>query len=509
MLAPASTRSASSPQPAPDGAQPLPEHSHFDVVVMGAGVSGISAASMLRQRFPEKTFVLFEAMESFGGTWHTHQYPGIRTDSDMFTYGFADAPWSGDTVATGAQIQSYLGQVIARHALAPLMHYRHRIVRAAWCSQARRWTLSVTDLASQRRFQVTTDFLWACTGYYDHDHPYRPHWKDEALFRGPIIHPQQWPQDLDYQGKQVVVIGSGATAATLIPALAQQAAHVVMLQRSPTFFFPKPAKDALAEMLEPLNLPPEWVHEIMRRHFVQQGSQIIEMSAHDPQAMRQYLLETIRPLLPEGFDLEKHFSPSYRPWQQRIAVVPDGDLFQAIRAGTASVVTDKIARLTADGVVLESGQTLAADIIVSATGLNMNVFGNIDFQIDGEFVDFSNRVTWRGLMISGIPNMAYHFGYFRSSWTLRVELANDFVARLWQHMAAQGHKVVQPELDDPDGPTHPWVSADNVNAGYMMRANPYLWKQGEHPRWQHFFEYEHDLQAIPAIDVAADGLMYQ
>jgi cation diffusion facilitator CzcD-associated flavoprotein CzcO len=324
------------------------------------------------------------------------------------------------------------------------------------------------------------------------------------------VHPQQWPDDLDYAGKRVVVIGSGATAATLIPAIAQTAKHVTMLQRSPTFFISRPKTHELAVTLRALDVPEEWTHEILRRAHVAQLDELTRLSFEAPDELRKFLIEEMRPLLPEGFDIEKHFNPRYRPWQQRLAVVPEGDLFAALREGRASVATDTIETFTETGIRLTSGEELEADIVITATGFDLAVFGNIAFTVDDEPVDFTQRVTYRGIMISGVPNMAYVFGYFRASWTLRADLVSEFVCRLLAHMAEKSASVVVPTLrpEDADMPLLPWADPENFNPGYVMRSQHLMYKQGDREPWTHLHEYAEERQMLPAADLDDGTLAY-
>jgi cation diffusion facilitator CzcD-associated flavoprotein CzcO len=484
---------------------------HVEVLVVGAGISGIGAASHLRERFPDRSVVVLDALESHGGTWWTHRYPGVRSDSDLFTFGYRSKPWRGPSIATSAEILAYLDEVIAENGLAEHIRYGHRVTAANWSSADRRWTVDVTRADTGEQLRFTTDFLWMCQGYYRHGEGYTPEWAGMEAFRGQIVHPQQWPADLDLAGKRVVVIGSGATAATLIPAIAQTAEHVTMLQRSPTFFVARPKTHELAVTLRALDVPEEWTHEILRRAYIAQGDELQRMSFESPDELRAFLLEEMRPLLPEGFDIDQHFNPRYRPWQQRLAVVPDGDLFAALREGTASVVTDTIATFTPTGIRVSSGEDLEADVVVTATGFDLSVFGDVAFTVDDQPVDFTSRVTYRGIMITGVPNMAYVFGYFRHSWTLRADLVSDFVCRLLTHMADDGTTVVVPTLrpEDADMPLLPWADPENFNPGYVLRSAHRLYKQGDREPWTHLHEYVEERQLLPAADLADGSLVYR
>ena len=486
------------------------ENEHLDVLIIGAGVSGIGAAHRLRTQFPERSFVVLEAQDARGGTWWTHRFPGARSDSDLFTYGYRHKPWRGASIAAGDAILSYLDEVIEEDDLAGRIRYDHRVTALDWSSDDARWTAEVVRTDTGERLRLTASFLWMCQGYYNHDEPHTPEWPGMERFEGTIVHPQTWPGDLDHDGKRVVVIGSGATAATLVPALARTAEHVTMLQRSPSYWFPAPTVHELATTLEPLDLPPDWTHEILRRQYVQQLDWLATTGRDDPDQLHEFLVETIRPLLPEGTDVDKHFTPSYRPWQQRIAFVPDGDFFEAMREGKAAVATDTIAEFTEKGVQVSSGEVLEADVVVTATGFNLSAFGDIPFRVDGEPVDFTNRVTWRGIMISGLPNMAYAFGYFRHSWTLRIELVNDVVGRIFERMAERGATTVVPELrpGDEDMPRLPWSDLDNFNPGYVQRSQDRMFRQGDREPWTHMHEHDHDRVALPEADLD-DGLQHR
>ncbi len=487
---------------------PLTSGDTFDLLVIGAGISGIGAARYLRQHFPEDRVAVLDAMDGYGGTWWTHRYPGARSDSDLYTYGYGFKPWRGRSIATADEIRAYLAEVIDENDLAPRIHYGHQVTAADWSSEDQRWTLQVRRAGSGETLTLSTRFLWMCSGYYDHAQGYTPQWPGMQDFKGRVVHPQHWPEDLDCVGKRVVVIGSGATAATLIPALADAVAHVTMLQRSPTFFSAQPWSHELEAPLRALDLPDEWMHEILKRAHLARNAEVVRTSFAHPEALRAYLIDQIRGHLPEGFDVDRHFNPRYRPWQQRVAVVPDGDLFAAIRGGKASVVTDTIERFDATGIQLASGEHLDAEVIVTATGFNLKLFGGVPFSLDGAPVDFTQRVTYRGVMIEGVPNMAYMQGYFRSSWTLRVDLVCELVCRIVAHMRSQGRQMVVPTLDDPGMPRRPWIDPDNFNAGYVVRAQERMYKQGDRHPWRHDLEYHEERALLGAVQPAESALAY-
>ena len=484
---------------------------HVDVCIVGAGISGIGSAHHLMEQCPDKSFVILETMGEFGGTWRTHHYPGARSDSDLYTFGYRFKPWTGPPIATADEILEYVGEVIEDDALADKIRYRHRITSASWSSDERCWTLEVTrtDTGEQRR--LTAGFLWMCQGYYRHEEGYTPEWPGFERFEGTVVHPQRWPDDLDLSGKRVVVIGSGATAATLIPSIAGVADHVTMLQRSPTFFITGRNQNETANMLRELEIPEEWIHEIVRRQMIRDLGLLATVARDAPDLAREELLKPLRELLGETVDVDAHFSPRYRPWQQRIAFVPDADLFEAIRSGSASVVTDEIETFTEDGITLASGETLDADVIITATGFDLSVLGDVEITIDDVPLDFPNTVTYRGMMFTGVPNLLWVFGYFRFSWTLRVDLLGDFVCRLLAHMDELGARVVVPQLrpDEATMPRLPWVDPENFNPGYVTRSLHRMPRQGDHEPWQHVQDYATDLHELPAADLDDGTLVYK
>lgn len=484
---------------------------HFDVLIVGAGISGIGGGYHLQDQCPDKSFVILETQEGFGGTWRTHTYPGIRSDSDLYTFGYRFKPWTEAPIASAAEIMKYLGEVIDENDLADHIRYNHTISSAVWSSDEQRWTLQATASDTGETFAFTCSFLWMCQGYYRHTEGYTPEWDGMDEFNGTIVHPQTWPDDLDYADKKVVVIGSGATAATLIPAMAGNAGHVTMLQRSPTYFSTGRNVDELADTLRELEIDEMWIHEIVRRKALHDGNLITTMAFEDPEALKQQLFEAIREIIDDEALIKEHFTPNYLPWRQRIAKVPDGDLFHAIARGEASVVTDHIDRFTGDGVLLESGETLEADIIVTATGFDLNVLGDIAFTIDDEPLDFHECLTYRGTMFTGIPNMAWVFGYFRASWTLRADMIGDFVCRLLKHMDDKGASVVVPQLrpEDNDMAQLPWVDPDNFNPGYIMRGLHLLPMQGTKDPWRHTQDYWSERKEMPLADLDDGSLVFE
>ncbi len=487
---------------------------HFDVLIVGAGISGIGAAYHLRDQRPQTSFVIVEKFDSFGGTWLTHTYPGIRSDSDLYTFGYRFKPWIGPPIATGDKILTYMREVIDDNDLERHIRYRHEISAAEWSSDDNLWSVHATrsDPATGAREPVTftTNFLWMCQGYYKHEEGYTPDWPGLDTFQGEVVHPQTWPHDIDLSGKQVVVIGSGATAATLVPAIAGTCQHVTMLQRSPTYFVSRPNVNELADTLRDLEIPEAWTHEIVRRKALKDQALVTQLSFDQPEFVRNELLTALRAALPEGYDVDTHFSPTYRPWQQRLAMVPDGDLFAAISSGAASVVTDEIDSFNATGILLTSGEQLDADVIVTATGFDLSVLGGIRFTVDDDDVNFADTVTYRGMMFTGVPNLLWVFGYFRASWTLRADLLGDFVCRLLGHMDSAGANTVVPALrtQDADMVLGPWIGEDNFNPGYLQRSMHLMPKAGDKPEWQHTQDYWTDKDELPTIDLDDGCLVY-
>tara|TARA_R110001606_G_scaffold53551_1_gene132109 strand:- start:70 stop:1575 length:1506 start_codon:yes stop_codon:yes gene_type:complete len=483
---------------------------HFDVLIAGAGISGIGAAYHLKTQTPGKSFVILEAQESFGGTWLTHKYPGIRSDSDLYTFGYRFKPWTGQPIAAADKILTYMREVIDENDITPHIRYSHKILSASWSSQDKQWTVEARRSDTGEIVRITANFLWMCQGYYDHSKGFTPEWEGMDEFKGQIVHPQTWPEDLDYKDKRVIVIGSGATAATVVPAIAADCKHVTLLQRSPTYFIPGRNENELADELRKLQIDETWIHEIVRRKVLFDQNEFTRRATEESDVVKEELLAGVREFLGPDFDVEKHFTPAYRPWQQRIAFVPDGDLFQGIASGKASVVTDHIERFTEKGILLKSGEELEADIIITATGFNLSVLGGIPFTVDNKPVDFADTVTYRGMMFTGVPNMAWVFGYFRASWTLRVDLMGDFIARLLNHMDEKHVRQVVVALppEDEDMERKPWIDASNFNPNYLMRSMHLMPKRGTKPQWQHNQDYWSEKDEFPKIDLEAPEFIY-
>jgi len=492
---------------APSPETPTPEH--VDVLIVGAGISGLGAAWHLQHQTPGKSFLLLDALDGFGGTWLTHRYPGVRSDSDLYTFGYRFKPWTGDPIASGEAIMTYLAEVIAENDLARHIRYRHRIVSAAWSSEAGLWTVRVERTDTGESLTFTAAFLWMCQGYYRHAEGYTPDWPGLAAYKGRVVHPQTWPEDLDYKDKNILLIGSGATAATLLPALAPDCKHVTLLQRSPTYFIPGRNANDLADQLRALDVDPAWIHEITRRKILQDQAAFTRMAFEQPHVAKQELLAGVSAFVGEEMTA-KHFTPSYLPWRQRIAFVPDGDIFKAVLAGKASIANGEIETFTETGVKLTSGETLDADIVITATGFNISVLGDIAFSVDGRAVDPADTLTYRGMMFTGLPNLVWIFGYFRASWTLRVDLVADFVCRLLNHMDARGVRKVEvrPPAGDEAMPRLPWADPENFNPGYLMRGLAALPKRGDKPEWQHTQDYWAERTALPAVDLDGPEFVY-
>lgn len=482
---------------------------HVDVLIIGAGISGIGAAHHLMEQCPGKTFAIVERQAGHGGTWATHTYPGIRSDSDLYTFGYRFKPWAGAPIAKADLILDYMADVISENAMADHIHYGTEVVAASWSTPDATWTVSARDVETGEARSFTCNFLYMCQGYYDHDNPYTPDWDGMDDFKGQIIHPQLWPEDMDYKGKKVIVIGSGATAATIIPAMADDCEHITMVQRSPTYFWTGENRNELADRLRAIDVPEDWVHEIVRRDLLKMGREIQDLSAAEPELVKQELLNVVRGLLGDEV-VDKHFTPTYRPWQQRLAYVPDGDLFNAINAGKVDARTDHIDRFTEKGLLLKSGEELETDIIITATGFNLLFLGGIEFEIDGVKKDFPNSFTYRGLMFSGVPNLVNVFGYLRTSWTMRVDMIGDYVCRLLNHMDDIGASSVTPTLsaEEEKMPQNPWIADEEFNSGYLKRGRHMFPKCGDRDPWIYIPDYYKEKDLMPNYDLEEPALVY-
>lgn len=458
---------------------------HVDVLIVGAGLSGIGAAYYLQTRCPRKRYALLEARDTIGGTWDLFRYPGVRSDSDMYTLGFSFRPWrEAKAIADGPAILAYIRETAQAYGIDQKIRFGHRVRRAEWSSANARWAIEA-ERASGEVVRLTCSFLYMCSGYYDYDQGYTPEWPGVEQFSGQIVHPQQWPEELDYAGKRVVVIGSGATAVTLVPAMAEQAAHVTMLQRSPTYIVARPARDAIADWLRE-HLPERLAHSLVRWKNVLVNMYFYTLMRTRPALARRNLISLVRKELGPGYDVDTHFTPRYNPWDQRLCLVPDGDLFSAIKSGKASVVTDQIDTFTPKGIRLRSGQELAADIIVTATGLVMRLMSGVQLVVDGQQVELSRTMNYKGAMLSNIPNFAAAIGYTNASWTLKCELIARYVARLLNYMDRHGYVQCTPRQNDPSITAEPVVS---FTSGYVQRALSSLPSQGSRPPWKLYQNY--------------------
>jgi len=454
-----------------------------DVVIVGAGLSGIGAAVHLHERCPNKSYVILEGRPSMGGTWDLFRYPGIRSDSDMHTLGYRFKPWKqAKAIADGPAILDYIKETAGEYDVDRHIRYQHQVVRADWSNDDDTWTVEFRRADTGETGRVACRVLLMCAGYYSYRHGHTPEFAGREDFRGTIVHPQQWPEDLDYKGKRVVVIGSGATAMTLVPAMAKDTSHIVMLQRSPTYVVSRPARDTLANFLRKI-LPEKWAYAITRWKNVTLQQFVYGRSRTHPEQVKARLLDMVRKELGPDYDVAKHFTPRYNPWDERLCLVPDSDLFEVIRAGKASVVTDTIERFTETGIALSSGKHLDADIIITATGLDLVVLGEVKFAIDGAPVDFSESWTYKGMMYSDVPNLVCTFGYVNASWTLRADLTSEYTCRLLNHMDETGARRVTPRLRDSDRdmPARKWL--DKFSPGYMRRVIHLFPKQGDREPW--------------------------
>ena len=473
---------------------------HLDVLIVGAGLSGIGAAWHLQERCPSRSYAILEAREDLGGTWDLFRYPGIRSDSDMHTLGYRFKPWTAEkSITDGPSILSYVRETARENGIEAKIRYRHRVVAAEWSSEDARWTVDA-EREDGERVRLSCDFLWACSGYYRYDEGFAPKFEGEERFAGPVVHPQHWPEDLDYAGKRVVVIGSGATAVTLVPAMAKDAAHVTMLQRSPTYIASLPAEDGIAKVLR-RRLPERAAYAAVRWKNVLIQTAFYQLSRRRPELVKRLIRKGVKRSLPPGFDVDKHFKPRYNPWDQRMCLVPDGDLFRALSDGSASVVTDTIEGFTERGVALSSGEELEADVIVTATGLNLLFLGGMRLSVDGAPVDVPSTMAYKGLMLSGVPNMAFTVGYTNASWTLKADLTSEYVCRLLNHMSAHGYRRCVPEVD-PSVSEQPLL---DFTSGYVLRSLDEFPKQGSKEPWKLRQNYIFDVGTIRrgAIDDGA------
>jgi cation diffusion facilitator CzcD-associated flavoprotein CzcO len=478
---------------------------HFDVVIIGAGLSGIGAGYHLQTRCPDRTYAVLEGRSDIGGTWDLFRYPGVRSDSDMYTLGYSFRPWENPkAIADGESILKYIRGTASSYGIDRHIRFEHRVVQASWSSADATWTVVAERGPSREPVRFTCNFLFACAGYYDYDAGYTPEFPGMERYRGRVVHPQRWTPDIDYAGKRVVVIGSGATAVTLVPELAKSAAHVTMLQRSPTYVIARPEEDALAGWLRD-KVSPELAYAATRWKNVFLGMFFYHMSKRDPDRIKQMILEGVRAQLGPDFDVDAHFTPSYLPWDQRVCLVPNGDLFEAIRSGRASVVTDHIERFTETGIVLRSGQVLEADLVATATGLQMKVLGGVQVDTDGKRVDFSNTFAYKGMMFSDVPNFASCFGYTNASWTLKCDLTCAYVCRLLNLMERRGYRSCVPRVGPTSIEPRPWI---DFSSGYIRRSIAQFPKQGARAPWKLYQNYALDTLSLKLGRLEDDAMEF-
>jgi cation diffusion facilitator CzcD-associated flavoprotein CzcO len=475
---------------------------HFDVLVVGAGLSGIGAGYHLQRRCPNKSYAILEGRDCIGGTWDLFRYPGIRSDSDMYTLGYSFRPWrDAKAIADGPSILRYVRDTARDYGIDQKIRFNHRVKRASWSSSEALWSVEA-ETTSGEVARFTCNFLYLCSGYYSYERGYTPEFQGMERFQGRIVHPQKWTQDIEYQGKRIVVIGSGATAVTLVPELAKNAAHVTMLQRSPTYIVARPEEDAIANWLR-RHFPAKFAYGVTRWKNVLLGMLFYNLCRRAPERMKQRLLQLVKDELGDSCDVDRHFTPRYRPWDQRLCLVPNGDLFQALKEGKASVVTDHIETFTEAGLKLRSGAELAADLIVTATGLNLQVLGNLALTVDGAAIEPARLMSYKGMMYSDVPNLATAFGYTNASWTLKCDLTCEYVCRLLNYMEAHGYRQCTPRNEDPSITATPWI---DFTSGYVQRSIDQFPKQGSKAPWRLYQNYALDLMNLrfAAVD---DGVM--
>ena len=478
---------------------------HLDVLIVGAGLSGIGAGHYMQAECPWASYAIFESRDAIGGTWDLFRYPGIRSDSDMFTLGYSFRPWDGEkSIADGESILQYIKDTARIEGIDQKIRFNHRIVSADWSSDDAQWRITAERTDTNKVVELTCSFVFSCSGYYRYDHGYQPDFAGMDQFAGTVVHPQAWPEDLDYEGKRVVVIGSGATAVTLIPSMADKAAHVTMLQRSPTYIASLPAKDPIADLMRKV-LPSKRSGNAIRWFKALTTQGMYRLSRSRPELVKRLLRSGLKRQLPKGYDIDTHFTPKYNPWDQRMCVVPNGDLFKAIRAGTASVVTDHIDSFTEKGIRLQSGAELEADIVVTATGLELLFIGGIQTSVDGEPVDLPSKLTYKGMMLEGVPNFALAVGYTNASWTLKCDLTCQYVTRLLNHMHDTDLRQCTPINDDASVIPQPLLG---LSSGYVQRSADRFPKQGSKFPWQVHQSYLRDYRALKMSGIEDEAMVF-
>jgi monooxygenase len=477
---------------------------HVDVLIVGAGLSGIGAACHLRRESPGRSFAILESRDAIGGTWDLFRYPGVRSDSDMFTLGYRFRPWTDPkAIADGGSIRRYVRDTAREYGIERHVRFHHRVVAASWDGGTATWTVRAHRSDTDEDVELTCAFLFLCAGYYRYDQGYQPRFEGQDDFAGTIVHPQHWPDDLDWSGKRVVVIGSGATAVTIVPSMAEKAEHVTMLQRSPSYVLSLPSRDPLADALR-RRLPQRVAYPIVRWKNVLLATVTFQLSRRRPELAKKLLRKGAVSRLPDGYDVDTHFAPAYRPWDQRMCFIPDGDLFAALSSGKASMVTDTIDRFTESGVRLASGEELPADIIVTATGLNLLPMGGMTITVDGREVDLAGTVAYKGMMVSGVPNFAFTIGYTNASWTLKGDLVAGYVCRLLNHLSARGLQVCTPVAPDSDD-LYPLI---DLKSGYVLRSLDKLPRQGPAAPWRLYQNYARDVLLMRYGKLADAGMRF-
>jgi monooxygenase len=477
---------------------------HVDVLIVGAGLSGIGAACHLRRQCPDKTYTILEGRDAIGGTWDLFRYPGIRSDSDMFTLGYVFRPWTdAKSIADGDAIREYVRETAREYDVDSHIRFHHKVIGATWSSDTALWTVQAVRTDIGEPIQLTCSFLFCCTGYYRYDQGYTPSFEGLDRYQGPVVHPQFWPSDLDITGKRITVIGSGATAVTLVPALAEQASQVTMVQRSPTYMAAMPSSDPIADALR-RRLSPQRAYRLIRWKNVLFGIAFYQLSQRRPERIKAFLRKNITAQLPAGYDIESHFTPRYHPWDQRLCLVPDADLFKAIRAGRASIVTGEIETFTEHGLRLRSGVELESDIVVTATGLDLIAAGGLELSVDGAPVDIPNTVAYKGMMLSGVPNFALAMGYTNASWTLKCDLTSAYVCRLLTYLDEHGYDSCTPTTPDT-AERSPMLG---LTSGYVTRAIDRLPKQGARTPWRVHQNYLKDRRLMRRRPINDEGVRF-
>ena len=480
--------------------------SHFNVVVVGAGISGIGAGYHLQKQCPNKSFVILEGRERFGGTWDLFRYPGIRSDSDMHTMGYRFKPWIDEKfIADGSSILNYLEETIDENNLGNKIRYQHKVLTSSWSSSTSKWTLEVKNLTSGLTENFTCNFLMMCGGYYNYDEGYSPHFENQEQFNGLIIHPQKWPDNLDYKNKKVVVIGSGATAVTIIPAMADQVEHITMLQRSPTYFMSAPDKDMIGNFFKKI-FSQKTAYFLTRWKNILMGNYFYKQCVKNPEKVKEMLINGVRAHLGEDYDIDTHFTPKYKPWDERLCFVPNADMFESMKSGKASVVTDHIDQFTETGIKLKSGEELTADIIIKATGLNLQFLNGIDVKVDNSQINISEKLAYKGRMFNDIPNLACSFGYARASWTLGADLSSEYVCKLLNYMDKHGYDYCSPVIGKEVREEGTYL---NLSSGYVKRAIDRMPKQGSREPWKGNQSYLSDVTELRWGSITNDDLHFK